>query len=197
MKLLAPLAAVAVGAIALSSRKKKKKPVVEDEYIDEGFDEGESPAEVIVEDTGRREPSRMPQGDPPNAAGAGPYGNYDHSYWEKGSPGASAKFIREHFVSMGYPVLIDETPMNELGRDGKLGGGDDVPNENVRQFQADYNAVSRAGVAGHPGIPNYMNGLDEDGLVGPNTLNGLQLVQQEGLYPDFRNLANESRSRGY
>lgn len=197
MKLLAPLAAVAVGAIALSSRKKKKKAAPDDGFADGGFDEGESAAEVIVEDTGHREPSRMPQGDPPNAAGAGPYGNYDHSYWEKGSPGASARFIREHFVSMGYPVIIDDTPMNELGRDGKLGGGDDVPNENVRQFQSDYNAVSRAGIAGHPGIPNYMKGLDEDGLVGPNTLNGLQLVQQEGLYPDFRNLANESRSRGY
>jgi hypothetical protein len=202
MKLFVPLAAVAVGALALTGLKKKKKKPFE-EYApdipegDDALDVGESVAEVIVEDVGMREPARAPQGDPPNPAGAGPYGNYDHAYWEKGSPGASARFIREHFAAMGYPVIIDDTPMNELGPDGGLGGGDDVPNENVRAFQSDYNAVSRAGLSGHPGVPSYMNGLDEDGLVGPNTLNGLQLVRREGIHEEFRTLADESRSRGY
>jgi len=201
MRLIAPLAAVAFGALALSGMKKKKKSAPaaspQEGAPEEEFEEGESVAEVIVDDTGVRSPTRKPQGDPPNPAGAGPYGNYDHSYWEKGSPGASARFIREHFVSMRYPVVINDTPMNELGPDGRLGGGDDVPNENVRHFQSDYNAVSRAGLVGQLGAPSYMNGLDEDGLVGPNTLNALQLVQQEGMQYDLRDLAEESRARGY
>lgn len=84
--------------------------------------------------------------------------------------------IREFFWALGYipDSAVDNTPMNPLGPDGMLGGGDDEANEVVRDFQADYNAVSR-----RDGLTAEWGTLDEDGLVGPHTLNALLHVREE------------------
>lgn len=99
-----------------------------------------------------------PAGDPPNPAAPAAY--------DANRYGSRADIL-DAFSSLGYSTPPSRDTMNDLGADGALGGGDDVPSPVVRQFQQDYNAVSRAGVLGGAG------GLDTDGMVGPLTLNGM------------------------
>ena len=140
-------------------------------------------------------------------AGPPPGGDvYDGPYWglagggpAEGSADARLKGIRQHFADFKYPVDVGPWPMNVLGpagtleltnppgstpSKGKLGGGDDEPNEVVRKFQKEYNAVSKAKkFAG-----KEMGGLAPDGLVGPYTLNGLRFVKEKlgaRLWPDI------------
>lgn len=120
---------------------------------------------------------KRPSGDPP------PYGHacfppefggsnaYDQQYWDAGDTAEERERIFEAFDILGYATPTDRNTMNAVGPDGKLGGGDDIPNPEVRRFQADYNAVSRKGNF----LPS-MGGLDTDGKVGPCTLNALHLV---------------------
>jgi len=91
-------------------------------------------------------------------------GEYNESYWP------TQASVKGTFAMLGYPVPNRPT-MNELGPDGSIGGGDDVPNPVVMQFQDDYNAMSDRGVLG-----NMAGGLRTDGFVGPCVLNGLENV---------------------
>ena len=91
-------------------------------------------------------------------------GEYNEAYWPTGAS------VKGTFAMLRYPVPNRPT-MNELGPDGQIGGGDDVPNPVVAQFQDDYNAMSAKGVLG-----NMAGGLATDGFVGPCTLNGLENV---------------------
>lgn len=115
---------------------------------------------------GPRRPQRPP-GHPPPWGGScrSPDNAYDANFWD------SKQTILDAFDILGYETPTDRETMNRLGPDGELGGGDDVLNPEVRRFQKDYNKVSRAGKF----LPD-MGGLDEDGLVGPCTLNGLKVV---------------------
>lgn len=91
-------------------------------------------------------------------------GEYNQNLW------SNLESIKEVFAELGYPVP-DRPTMNELGPDGELGGEDDIPNPAVEAFQNDYNGAAAAGVLGV-----QAGGLDRDGLVGPCTLNGLEVV---------------------
>lgn len=78
--------------------------------------------------------------------------------------------VKQRFAELGYAVP-DRPTMNDLGPDGQLGGGDDLPNDAVRQFQVEYNVVSAKGLLGPMG-----GGLAMDGFVGPCTLSAIQNV---------------------
>ena len=91
-------------------------------------------------------------------------GEYNEAFWP------TQASVKGTFAMLGYPVPNRPT-MNELGPDGSIGGGDDVPNPVVMQFQDDYNAMSDRGALGNMG-----GGLNTDGFVGPCVLNGLENV---------------------
>jgi len=142
---------------------------------------GTAKADVLpTPETPSKKPSGKPSGSPP------PYGDscfpedmggtqaYDTSYWDKGGDVVKAREgIFTAFESLGYQTPTDRSTMNDPGPNAELGGGDDIPNSEVKRFQKDYNKVSRAGKF-TPGVK--MGGLWEDGLVGPCTLNGLKYV---------------------
>jgi hypothetical protein len=118
---------------------------------------------------------------------------YDTAYWEAGGTVVARQRIFDHFESLGYQTPDDRDTMNDLGPDGKL-GNDDVPNSEVRRFQKDYNTVSRWGGF----LPkSTMGGLDEDGMVGPCTLNGLKLVFENITDKDWPELKAEAKNSGY
>lgn len=153
----------------------------------------EQPPAPPKKDTSR--PSRPP-GNPPNPAG----GSYDSSFWDAGGTAAARQRIFDAFQALGYQTPSDRDTMNDPGGDRKLGGGDDVANSEVRRFQSDYNAVSRAGLLGRS-----MGGLDQDGMLGVNTLNGLKYVldnvgvmspftADDQLGPSWRSLVNQAKS---
>jgi len=108
--------------------------------------------------------------DPPNFGA--PDATYDAEIFQEPSD------IREFFAAFGYlPVSqINNEPMNDLGPDRKLGGGDDVPSEAVAEFQEDYNLVVASNDQGQ-----IWGTLDEDGLVGPHTLNALQQARSQAV----------------
>jgi hypothetical protein len=127
----------------------------------------------------RVRPTSKPPGSPP------PYGDscfppsmggtqaYDNAFWDEGGPVPARERIFNYFQLLGYATPADRSTMNDPGPDAALGGGDDVPNAEVKRYQKDYNAASRANV-----FPN-MGGLWEDGYVGPCTLNGLKYVMDQ------------------
>jgi len=134
-------------------------------------------------------PAPKPKSDPSRPAGSPPRGNnYDGAYW-----GSTTKErlegIRRHFAQLGYPVDVVPYPMNILGPKGtmemqnydgtagKLGGDDDQPEPVVRELQHDYNRISRLNKA-EKFTQSNMGGLDEDGAVGPYTLNGLRHAKE-------------------
>lgn len=133
-------------------------------------------------------PSGKPPGSPP------PYGDscfpqsmggtqaYDHNFWDAGGVVPARERIFNHFEALGYQTPTDRSTMNDPGPDAALGGGDDVPNAEVANFQKDYNRGSRRKL-----FPN-MGGLWEDGFVGPCTLNGVKYVMEQlskaGSSPD-------------
>lgn len=176
-----PLLLVAGGAALLLGGKKKKKKTTTG-----GGEEPTpyQPEEEEIEPYIPPSPAPKPQ-TPSRPAGNPPGGDsYDGDYW--GATGDERLIsIRQHFVDLGYPVEVGPWPMNILGpkgnveltnidkTKGKLGGGDDVPNATVKKFQHEYNMVSRLNKA-EKLYAQSMGGLDEDGYVGPYTLNGLR-----------------------
>jgi len=114
-------------------------------------------------------PSLQPV-DPPNAGA--PDGTYDTTVF------AAPSDIRAFFAAFGYipESNVDDTPMNGLGPDRKLGGGDDEPNADVLDFQEDYNLVSKVNEQ-----TLIWGTLDEDGLVGPHTLNALLHAKNQAV----------------
>jgi len=124
-------------------------------------------------------PKTRPSGDPApfgHACFPPAYGGsnkYDTAYWEAGGTDVARARIFDAFEGLGYSTPGDRDTMNALGPDNALGGGDDIPNPEVSKFQGDYNAVSRW----NQFVPKtQMGGLDQDGKVGPCTLNALKLV---------------------
>jgi hypothetical protein len=89
---------------------------------------------------------------------------------------------------MGYPVPADRNTMNALGKDGKLGGGDDVASPAVARFQDDYNAASHEGVLGPAA-----GGLAVDGFVGPCVLSAIQHVRSTVGYAAWGNVLKVAR----
>lgn len=185
-----------VGAIALiatsgkKSTKKKPGPLPEPDDLDDA-DDGEDtyvtppPEEKKSSGGGGGRPS----GNPPRGD------TYDGSYWG-GTTDARLSNIRNHFKELGYNVKVGPWPMNvmgpakgaagatmeytnEDGTKGWSGGYDDQPSAIVKQFQQDYNRVSRLNKMENI-YSQSMGGLDADGKVGPYTLNGLRYAS-EGL----------------
>lgn len=136
---------------------------------------------IIAEPPGNKPPEPKPTGKKRPPGHPDPYGKacyppkwggsnaYDQTYWGGGPAGRQQIF--DAFTVLGYQTPTDRDTMNALGPDAALGGGDDVPNPEVTKFQKDYNKVSR-----WKNFTSGMGGLDEDGLVGPCTLNGIKLV---------------------
>jgi len=135
------------------------------------------------------------QTDPSRPAGKPPRGDsYDDAYW---GPDLDSQLtnIRQHFVNLGYQVELVPSPMNYMGPKGtveienhpsgdlgKVGGGDDKPNETVRRFQKEYNIVSRLNKA-EKLYPDNLGGLATDGYVGPQTLNALRYTNENQPKP--------------
>jgi len=181
---------LAAGAIALAMSGGKKKP--KKKSSSDGF----MPDDFIIDEYGADEyvpppaPAK-PKTDPSRPSGNPPRGDsYDGAYWG-GSLNDQLISIRKHFSDLGYNVEIGPWPMNKLGpkgtveiqnedgTKGKLGGDDDIPNDIVKKFQSDYNAVSKLSKADKI-YSQSMGGLSTDGFVGPYTLNGLRYAI-EGL----------------
>ncbi len=170
-----PLLAIA-GIAALAMKKKKKKKSTADVYED--FD---LPVIPDSPEPPPRKDSKRPPGNPKRGD------TYDANYWGANTLERMTN-IRQHFADLGYPVEVGPWPMNIIGPEGdfevenkdgsigKLGGNDDKSDPVVRQFQNEYNAVSRCKeMAG-----DVIGGLAPDGLVGYFTLNGLRAAK-EGL----------------
>ena len=101
---------------------------------------------------------------PPNPAG----GLYDRDFWDvKGR--LNLRKVREVFNELGYVVPINDEPMNINGNNRIR--GDEIKSDDVLEFQSDYSTVSRK----NP-IKMHMGMLILDGLMGPNTLNGLKFA---------------------
>jgi hypothetical protein len=178
------LLGLGAAALLLGTKKKKKSaPAPTPDFIpDENYEDDALP--YIPDAAPAPKDSSKPSGNPPRGD------TYDEAYWGA-SHNERLENIRKHFVFLGYPVDVIPYPMNILGPDGdismpnydnsigKLGGGDDQPNSDVRAFQHDYNVVSRLNKA-EKIYGQAMGGLYEDGLVGPFTLNGLRYAK-EGL----------------
>lgn len=178
------LAGAAVAAILIFSGGKKKSaaPPPGDQDLPPDLPPPPTPS-----------PSR-PSGHPPpylKACYPPAYGGsnrYDTAYWEAGGTARARQRIFEHFGGLGYSTPNDRDTMNDLGPDGKL-GEDDVPNEEVRRFQKDYNAVSKK-----RNVAANMGGLDTDGMVGPCSLNALKYIYDLGANAEWRALVDEARS---
>lgn len=173
--------ALGAGALLLGTKKKKS---IEAEAPDSPYDlPGDPPIYVPPAPEPKAKPSDIPAGNPPRGD------QYDGGYWGSTSDERLIS-IRTHFNYLGYPVEIGPWPMNILGpkgdfeltnKDGtmgKLGGDDDQPNEIVRDFQKNYNQVSRLNKM-EKYFPISMGGLDKDALVGPYVLNGLRYAVEE------------------
>lgn len=134
---------------------------------------------------------------PPQYGGSN---RYDSSFWEQGGTAIARQRIFDLFQRFGYATPGGRDTMNELGPDASLGGGDDVPNEQVRSFQKDYNAVSRSGKFGESAPRQKMGGLDPDGFVGPCTLNALRFIELEleakGI-DDWQDVVQAAKDRGF
>lgn len=145
-------------------------------------------------------PKTRPDGDPApfgHACFPPAYGGsnrYDTTYWEAGGTAVARARIFDAFEGLGYSTPADRDTMNELGPDAELGGGDDVPNPEVTKFQRDYNTVSRW----NQFVPKaQMGGLDQDGKVGPCTLNALKLVHDNLGDADWQNdIVQRARDAG-
>jgi len=188
-----PLLLVAGGAALLLGGKKKKKKASSSSggggYDDlPGYDDaagGDDGIGDYVPPTPPPQPSTpsKPAGNPPRGD------SYDDAFWGP-DPDSQMIKIREFFKYLGYPVDVTPHPMNILGpkgaierenydgTTGKLGGNDDEPSATVRQFQKNYNQVSRLNKA-EKLFPSSMGGLSTDGMVGPYTLNGLRYAVEE------------------
>jgi hypothetical protein len=180
-----PLLLVAGGAaLLLGTKKKKKSSTATKEDTPYDLPEYNEEEVYIQPDPEPKErPSDIPAGNPPRGD------TYDAGYWGSTSD-ERLENIRVHFIYLGYSVEIGPWPMNVLGpkgdheltnkdgTKGKLGGDDDQPNETVRDFQRNYNQVSRLNKA-EKYFPSNMGGLAKDALVGPYTLNGLRYAVEE------------------
>lgn len=129
-------------------------------------------------------------------------GLYDKAYWDAGNTATERARIFEAFEALGYETPSDRDTMNDLGPDGNLAGGDDVPSSEVKRFQNEYNAVSSSGRIGLLTPSKKMGGLDPDGLVGPCTLNAISLVveelSREGVgVNNFQEAVEAAKERGF
>jgi len=195
-----PLVALAGGAALLMGKKKKKK---KSSSSDSAPSYGDFPS-VDPDPYIPPSPAPKPQA-PSRPAGTPPNGDsYDADFWGSNTDERLTK-IRQFFADLGYPVEVGPWPMNILGplgtaemqnkdgTTGKLGGGDDEPSAIVRQFQNDYNRVSRLNKA-EKVYSQSMGGLDKDGLVGPYTLNALRYAHDDKpgdkAWPDLIQMAD-------
>lgn len=197
-----PLLLLGAGALLLAGSKKKPPPGPTE--VDEG------PATLPPPGPPAPKPPGAPKKDPPDPSGD-PAG-YDSNYWDASKGGVGRQGIRAAFKMLGYPVEVNDYPMNILGSKGigdlilnydgskgRLGGGDDKPSAVVKQFQSEYNSVSKLGTLGEKlpnqvTIPNDMGSLAEDGKVGPKTLNGLRYGTQ--LIPFWKEAVNMAKNKG-
>jgi hypothetical protein len=144
--------------------------------------------------TPKPKPTKPPGHPPPYGFACFPpeYGGtqaYDTAHWDAGGREVARQRIFTAFEDLGYTTPAGRDTMNDPGKDEKLGGGDDIENEEVRRFQKDYNAVSRA-----KNFKSDMGGLDEDGYVGPCTLNGIKYVQDNLGDKNWRDLVAQARA---
>lgn len=179
-----------LGGAALFAMGGKKKKKAEEDTWDDDFLPPPGP------EPDPHDKKKRPKGDPPNPSGD-PLG-YDSEYWDASKGGVGRRGIRQAFADLGYPVDVNDYPMNILGPKGhgdlvpnydgtagKLGGWDDKPSEQVKVFQREYNAISRLAKTGVTvngvQLPKNMGGLDVDGVVGAHTVNGLKVTIDHGL----------------
>jgi hypothetical protein len=141
---------------------------------------------------GTKTPTNRPPGQPPGGDCNKPSQTYDFAFWDAGGETVARQRIFDYFQTLGYQTPTNRNTMNALGPNAELGGDDDVPNEEVRRFQKEYNAVSRQGT-----FLSGMGGLDRDGLVGPCTLNGIKYVVDNLGENDWQTLVDAADSAGF
>ena len=137
-------------------------------------------------------PTNRPSGRPPGGDCSQPTSAYDSAFWDEGGQTIARKRIFDVFQEFGYAPPADRDTMNALGPDGALGGSDDVPNEQVRRFQKEYNAVSR-----WKKFLTGMGGLDRDGFVGACTVNGLKYIIDNIGEQDWQAIVASANADGF
>ncbi len=166
-------------ALLLGGKKKKKKTTDTGGFDDVGTYTPDPDIEPYIPPDPAPKPAApdRPAGNPPGGA------EYNPTYWGADTD-ARLISIRQHFADLGFQVEVSAHPMNILGPKGefelenidgtlgKLGGDDDKSNDIAKEFQRQYNMISRLNKA-EKFVPESMGGLDKDGKVGPYTLNGL------------------------
>jgi len=141
---------------------------------------------------GTSKPTNRPPGQPPGGNCHKPSQTYDSAYWDAGGEVIARQRIFDHFTELGYQTPAGRNTMNDLGPDGDLAGGDDIPNEEVRRFQKEYNAVSRWG-----GFLSGMGGVDRDGMVGPCTVNGMKYILDNLGDRNWQSLVTAAKQDGF
>ncbi len=191
------LAAAGFAAVLLSKKKKKKKTEYEDL------------PDIPIPDVPEPPPkktSKRPAGNPPckgPPAPAGAPGCYEQMYWGDSTLARMTK-IRQYFADLGYASKVGPWPMNwigpkgslevenENGSIGRLGGNDDKSDATVRQFQNDYNAVSRC-----KEISGITGGLAPDGLMGYFTLDALRAAKESLGAKTWQDVLRTCATKGF
>lgn len=137
-------------------------------------------------------PSNRPSGQPPGGDCNKPMQRYDSAFWDGGGKEVARAHIFEVFRSLGYQTPSGRDTMNDPGPNAQLGGEDDIPNEEVRRFQREYNAVSR-----WKGFLDSMGGLDRDGFVGPCVLNGIKYILDNLGDRDWQSIVAAAKAAGF
>lgn len=137
-------------------------------------------------------PKNRPSGQPPGGDCQKPTQKYDSAYWDAGGRELARARIFGHFQELGYQTPSGRDTMNDPGPNAQMGGEDDIPSEEVRRFQKEYNAVSRWG-----GFLSGMGGLDRDGFVGPCVLNGMKYILDNLGDRSWQNLVAAAKADGF
>lgn len=132
---------------------------------------------------------------------------YDGVYWNKSPGDPRLTSIRQHFANFGYPVNVGPWAMNVLGplgsvefknepgstpAKGRLGGEDDKKSAVVKNFQIDYNIVSKAKL-----FTSGMGRVSEDGLMGPFTLNAMRYATEKIGGKHWPDVVKEAKGKGF
>lgn len=188
---------VAAGAAAVLLSKKKKKNTSSGSSDTGTYDDLDLPPIADTSEPPPEKDSKRPAGDPPGGD------SYDADYWGSNTLERMTK-IRQHFADLGYGIEVGPWPMNHIGPKGtmevenqdgtmgRLGGNDDKSSPIVRQFQNDYNAVSRC-----KEVSGLVGGLAPDGLVGYFTLNGLRTAHESLGAKSWQDILRTCATKGF
>jgi len=137
-------------------------PPGDDDAPEDPADPPPPPSVTTPPEPGEKDQKRIsrPSGNPGSAFNCSKK-EYDTSFWDAGTPEQNRQRVIDVFSQLGYDFNGATKTNGTFKKSGT-----------VKRFQEDYNLVSAAGTLGIPS----MGGLAMDGVVGPCTLNAMQLL---------------------